>query len=459
MLSNTFRLLVGFALSCFGHSLHADERPNILIILADDLGYHDVGFHGLQEFRTPHLDALARQGIVCYNGYASHPFCAPSRAGLLTGRYQHRFGFEGNPTKADPQQGLPASEQTLARCLRGADYNTVCLGKWHLGEMPYHHPLRHGFERFFGLLEGSRSYFKTRDLSWERLESEVVQSFSAPSPKSRQGYLTDLLTDEAVRYIHQDHPKPFFMYLSYTAPHAPLQAPKYWLDRTPQIQDKNRRTYAAMVTAMDDGIGKVRAALKESGNDNTLIFFFSDNGGIGPVNFARNDPFSGLKGTLLEGGVRVPYVVHWENRLKPGRFGHSVITFDAFATSLAAAGVEPESDTTDAVNLLPFLEGSTEGPVHDVLYWRCGNGFQLAARKGNLKYLHVDGMQDRYFDLSQDPTESNSLSPKNILKQLTQEWSDDLPVAEFTALGTKHEEQWRALGLSSAPKRGTQNRK
>ncbi len=445
------------ALASFPIDTVANERPNVLVIVADDLGYHDVGFNGLDDFSTPNIDRLAGDGVICRNGYASHPYCAPTRAGLMTGRYQHRFGFEGNPAKGDVVNGLPASETTLADRLATAGYETVGIGKWHLGEGKHHHPVRRGFDSYFGFLEGSRSYFKT-DCQWLSLgDNDTIES-RAPLPTSRNDYLTDLLTDEAVAFIQRPRDKPYFMYLAYNAPHTPMQATQSWLDRVPDISDKKRRTYAAMVTALDDGIGRVRAAIAEQGEtDQTLVFFFSDNGGITPVNAASNEPFSGMKGTLLEGGIHVPYVVSWPGKVPAGtEYKPGVMTFDVFATACGAAGVSDIDDSLDSVDLVPFLAGESSGHPHDVLYWRTGQGFQLSARKGPHKFLHVHGTDDRVFDLSRDVTESRpgvAVKPADAdaLGQSAREWSGGLPESTFTGHGLKHEAQWRALGLTSPP--------
>ena len=451
-------LFVLWGLHCNGALAEPIAKPNIIFIVADDLGYGDLGFNGVKDFKTPYIDALARSGVICRNGYATHPFCSPSRAGLLTGRYQHRFGFEGNPTSKTPDAGLPRSETTIANVLASAGYDTAAIGKWHLGEQDHHHPCAKGFDRFFGLLGGARSYFKTNDLRW----SFANRKGKRPrTPSSRKGYLTDLITDEAVSYIENGprnfqskEDKPFFLYLAYTAPHGPLEASEYWLEKVGKdFPNSRRRTYAAMVAALDDGIGKVVKALKDSGNaDNTLIFFFSDNGGIAPVNAADNRPFRGIKGTLLEGGIHVPYVVAWPGHIKPNcEFNSPVMTFDAFSTAVAAAGAI-DARQRDAVNLLPYLLESKQGPVHPALYWRCGNGFQLAMRQGANKFLHVDGMPDRMFDLEADQSESSAKPVDFAMKTQAARWSKGMPWADFTALGTKHEEAWRALGLRQPPK-------
>ncbi|QGJ69939.1 N-acetylgalactosamine 6-sulfate sulfatase [Planctomycetales bacterium 10988] len=457
-----FGLLVN---SAFGiRALFAETilpaKPNILVIVADDLGYNDVGFNGLTQYKTPHLDKLASDGTICRSGYASHAFCGPTRAGLMTGRYQGRFGFEGNPKRGSTTEGLPPEEETIADILSTAGYHTTALGKWHLGEGKMHHPLERGFQSFFGFLEGSRSYYKTNDLKWLEQNAEGERTERKASPKSRSDYITDYLTDEAIEFIEANHEEPFFMYLAYNAPHGPLQATGKWMAKVSKIENKRRQTYAAMVVAMDDGIGKVRQALKDQGIEReTLIFFFSDNGGIPPANEADNTPLSGMKGTLMEGGIRVPYVVTWPGVIPAGQeYPHPVMSFDAFATSVAVADAKPtrKDIQLDSVDLIPYLTGKIDQPPHEMLYWRTGLGFQLAIRQGKFKYFHVHGVSDRLFNLNRDVSESKSLSTRqedrfNQLKQKAETWSKELPPQHFTGHGLKLEEQWRSVGLEEAP--------
>lgn len=436
------------------------EPPNILWIVADDLGHADVGFNGLEDFTTPHIDALAAAGTICREGYASHPFCAPTRAGLMAGRYQQRFGFYNNPKPPrhrdhDPDFGLPPEESTIAETLSEQGYRTAAIGKWHLGEAAKFHPLEHGFGDFFGFLAGWSDYYDT-DLVWQRHRRDG-RAEDPPAESSRQDYLTDLFTDEAVRFIREaDGDRPWFLYLAYNAPHTPLQAPQRWLDRIEGIDDPRRHIYAAMVTAMDDGIGRVRAALEEAGSaKDTLVFFLSDNGGVGPVNGARNDPFRGLKGSLFEGGIRVPFVAAWPGVITAGaEYPRPVISLDLHATSLAAAGA-PVPEEGDAVDLVPFLKGEEAGrPPHRALFWRTGRSFQAAARMGDTKRLHVDGTDDRFFDLGKDPEEGEgaardpALAEHRALDEAYEAWEAELrPDRPSDASGFKIPQQYREVGL------------
>lgn len=278
------------------------RRPNIVVILADDMGYADVGFHGCRDIPTPNLDKLARQGVRCSDGYVAHPFCSPTRAALVTGRYQQRFGHENNPKfdPADEQTGLPLSETTIAQVLKTAGYATGAVGKWHLGAAPHFHPMQRGFDEYFGLRGGGHDYFKT-DMTTETKEYLIPLDRNG-EPVELTEYLTDVLAREAAAFVRRHHDHPFFLYLAYNAPHTPLQVSQKYLDRVAAIEDPQRRSYAAMVSAMDDGVGLVLAALEELKLDEqTLVFFLSDNGGPVGINGSSNEPFRGAKGQVFEG--------------------------------------------------------------------------------------------------------------------------------------------------------------
>ena len=384
------------------------RKPNILIIITDDQGYHDVGFHGLKDFSTPHLDSLARNGVVCTQAYVTGSVCAPSRAGLMTGRYQNRFGFESLPPPGNPNAGLPEEEITLASLLRKAGYKTGAVGKWHLGRNAARfHPNLRGFRQFFGFLDAQHDYF----------------NYGGPDPIQHNGepvtgteYLTHAFTRQAVSFIDRHADDPFFLYLAYNAPHTPSQAPQEYLDRFQHIEDPRRRSYAAMMTALDDGVGEVLRALHRQHVDrDTLIFYLSDHGGpltrLGP-NGADNTPLFGEKTQLYEGGVRVPFVVQWRRRL-PRRetFDSPVIALDIFATAAAAAGVELPGDRVyDGVNLLPHLSGDNRDPPHDLLFWRQGGGRDFAARGSRYKIVRHNNGPVQLFDLRNDPGETTDLA-------------------------------------------------
>lgn len=377
------RILVAAVIALAGGIAAAADRPNILFIVSDDQGYADVGFHGCKDIPTPGLDSLAASGVRFSNGYVSGPYCSPTRAGLMTGRYQQRFGHEFNP---GGKQGLPLAETTVADRLRAAGYATGLVGKWHLGSEPAMHPLKRGFDEFFGFLGGAHSYVNSQGI------------LRGTQPVKDVGYTTDAFGREAVSFIERHKEKPWFLYLSFNAVHTPMDATEDRLAKFSGIADPQRRTYAAMLLAMDEAVGEVRKALVETGQDSrTLVFFFSDNGGPAmpgvTVNGSNNSPLRGSKRTTLEGGVRVPFVISWPGRVKPGVYELPVIQLDATATALAAAGVEVKPEwKLDGVDLLPFLSGTRSGAPHEALYWRFGQ--QMAIRMGDYKLVRYDGNAD-----------------------------------------------------------------
>jgi arylsulfatase A-like enzyme len=394
------------------------RKPNIVVLLADDLGYADVGFHGCKDIPTPHLDALARSGVRCTSGYVSGPYCSPTRAGLLTGRYQTRFGHEFNPG-AGVKGGMPTDQVTLADRLRGLGYATALIGKWHLGATAAMQPPARGFGDFFGFLGGAHSYFPGKGTEIMRGSARVDE----------QAYLTDALAREAVAFIDKNAQKPFFLYLAFNAVHTPMHATDKGLERFAGIKDQQRRTYAAMLSAMDDAIGQVLAKLRAAGlEEDTLIFFFSDNGGptmVGTtINGSRNHPLRGSKRQLLEGGVRVPFLVVWKGRLGAGKtYDAPIISLDIHPTALAAAGTDTQPAwKLDGVNLLPHLEGKAAQPPHDMLFWRFGE--QRAARKGDWKLVRYDNSGTHLYNLADDIGESNDLAATRpeVLRELQAAW-------------------------------------
>lgn len=417
-------------------SAGAPNKPNILILLADDLGYADVGFQGCKDIPTPHVDSLARAGIRFSNGYVNHPFCSPTRAALMTGRYPQRFGHENNPAYLpdDEKVGLPTSEVTLPQLLRGAGYVTGGVGKWHLGAAAPFIPNRRGFDEWFGFIGGGHVY-----LPGVRGSAEyTVPLMRNDEPNELREYLTPVLGREASAFIKRHRGKPWFLYLAFNAPHTPLQAPPELLDKFAHIADKNRRTYAAMVHAMDAAIGDVLTTLRETGQEeNTLVFFLSDNGGplvqnIGP--FTDNTPLRGHKGQVYEGGIRVPFVVRYPARLKGGRtYDEPVAAFDIFSTALAVAGAPPPTDRKiDGVNLMPYLTGERRDAPHDFLFWRQGgpNGVR-AARAGNYKLVRLANGREELYNLKDDVAESKDIAaaqPDVVgkLRQALEAWDKEL---------------------------------
>lgn len=404
-------------------------RPNLVIVLGDDLGYADVGFHGCQDIPTPHLDALAREGVRCTQGYVSHPFCSPTRAGLMTARYQQRFGHENNP-KYDPNDlvaGLPVSEVTVADVLGQLGYVTGAVGKWHLGAAPQFHPLRRGFREYFGLIGGGHDYFAVGPEGETREYYIPLQRNT--TPERFDGYLTDVLTTEAVAFIRRHHQSPFFLYLAYNAPHTPLQAPESWLQRFSQIEDPKRRAYAAMVAALDEGVGKVCAALKELElDDKTLVFFLSDNGGPVDVTHCSNAPLRGAKGSVFEGGIRVPFVARWKGVLPGGTtYDEPVISLDIPVTMVAAAGgTFPAKCEVDGVNILPYLRGEQQGSPHTSLFWRTGGGTSWAVRSGKWKLVKAGQQEEQLFDLASDISETRDVKSEHreVCEELHRQYED-----------------------------------
>ena len=356
-------------------------RPNILLIVGDDMGYADVGFHGCKDIPTPNLDAIAASGVRFTNGYVSGPYCSPTRAGLLTGRYQQRFGHEFNG--GGEGGGLPLTETTLANRLKSSGYATALVGKWHLGANDAMHPQKRGFDEFFGFLGGAHSFFDKTGFLRGTKQIDAMD------------YATDAFGREAVSFIERHKTgAPWFLYLAFNAVHTPMHATDDRLKKFAHIADEQRRIYAAMMVAMDEAIGRVRKAVAASGQEqNTIVYFISDNGGPNipstTINGSINDPLRGSKRTTLEGGIRVPFLVSWPGKIKPGVFEQPAIQLDLNVTALAAAGVDVKPEwKLDGVNLLPYLTGTKSGAPHDVLYWRFGD--QMAIRIGDYKLVRYD---------------------------------------------------------------------
>jgi arylsulfatase A-like enzyme len=372
----------------------AEALPNILVIVVDDAGYSDFGFMGSKDLPTPRIDQLASLGTVLTDGHVTATVCSPSRAGLMTGRYQQRFGHECNVPPDD--QGMDPREMTMADLLKARGYRTICIGKWHLGNRTMYHPNNRGFDQFWGFLEGARSYFP--DARVDRPEN-----FRAILDNREQvdfdGYLTDVFTDKAIEQIRESRDKPWFLYLSYNAVHTPMEAKAEDLER---FAGHARPHLAAMTWSLDENIGRLVDALEVDGEmDNTLVFFLSDNGGAGAHNNqSSNAPLKGWKGNKFEGGHRVPFFVVWEGKVPAGvRFDGLCSSLDILATALAAAGAEaPGSRPLDGIDLVPILASGV--PVRRQLYWRKDR--MAAMRDGPYKLIRLEGMGYRLYDLSAD---------------------------------------------------------
>jgi len=445
----------------------APAKPNVLLMVSDDQGYADVGFNGCKDVPTPHLDGLARSGLQCTNGYVSHPFCAPSRAGLMTGRSQGRFGFYTNPyfDYNDHQEGLPTSERLLPEFMLSAGYATGWIGKWHLGAAPEFSPLKRGFAETFGFIGGGHRF-----LDWK---VNPAKEFEVPIERNGQPvdvteHLTGAFGHEASAFIRRHDSQPWFLYLAFNAPHVPLEPTPERLARFASITDPKRRAYAAQISLLDDAIGETLQTLRQTGQERrTLIFFFSDNGGPPWANAASNLPLRGTKGQVYDGGVHVPFLVAWPGTLPANRrYEPAVSSLDVFATALACAGVPMPTDRVhDSVDLLPYLTGQTPGEPHDWLFWKTTmtGQYSSAARQsdGNWKLVRKPGKPDELYQLSADIGEKNNLAESeseraaSIGSRLT-EWSKALMPPAFDREDRWVEEMRRKLKLK-APEASIQN--
>ena len=405
--------------------------PNVVVILADDLGYGDVCAYGCRTGRTPHLDALAAGGVRFTDGYVSAPLCSPTRAGLLTGRYQQRFGHEygaGSMQRSDEQGlGTPTSEIMLPELLRRAGYATGMVGKWHLGSQPRFQPQERGFDEFFGFLHGGNLYM-------DPAHQPAVVTVAAPTlaggrppheynhrppinPIQRgtdaveePDYLTDAFTREAVDFIERHAKDPFFLYVAYNAPHTPLQVTRKYYDRFADVESEPHRVFAAMVSAIDDGVGAISTKLRETGlQDRTLVVFLSDNGCATYVGACHNDPLTGGKLTHFEGGVRVPFLASWPGRVAAGRVeSMPVSSLDILPTAIGLAGVEkPPGLALDGIDLGPLLT-DRQTLRERSLFWRNADNF--AIRNGPWKLVSVNDERLYLFDLSRSAAEGEDLA-------------------------------------------------
>jgi arylsulfatase B len=426
-----------------GLAADADRPPNIVLIVADDLGYAELGCQGGTDIRTPHIDSIARRGVRCTSGYVTAPVCCPSRAGLLSGRYQQRFGHELNAIglqNRQPGVGLPLSEVTIASRLKVAGYATGIVGKWHLGGTERYHPQRRGFDAFFGFLHEGHFYADDRSgkiVSHLRPKEppydEENPILRGTQPVDNPGYLTETLTREALAFIDRNRDRPFFLYLPYNAVHSPMQATEADLARFPEIEDPKRRIFAAMLASLDDGVGAVLGKLREAGLEgDTLIVFLSDNGGPTAELTSSNAPLRGGKGQLYEGGIRVPFLFQWKGHLPAGQvYDPPVIALDILPTALAAAGAGPPAEARlDGVDLLPYLRGQEDPPPHERLFWRYGG--KAAVREGRWKLVR-EGSRSPWelHDLRADLGESNDLAAQEpgVVERLVAAWERwDLPM-------------------------------
>jgi arylsulfatase A-like enzyme len=420
-----------------------DRKPNVIVILADDLGFADLGVQGGKDIPTPNIDSLAKNGTRFTQAYVSCPYCSPTRAGLNTGRYQTRFGHEYNEPGPMGRLtfGLPLDQKTIGDHMKALGYKTGAIGKWHLGYSEDRRPTARGYDEFYGTLANTPFILAANFV--DSRNSAPPQTLTDPS-----FYTTDAYAQRAVEFVTAYKAEPFLLYLPFNACHVPSQAPQKYLDRFPNIADQPRQLYAGMLSAMDDAVGRVLATLREAKLEkNTLIFFTADNGG--PMtkmgqNGSNNSPLRGQKGDVWDGGIHVPLFVQWKGRLPAGKVDdRPVISLDILPTAVAAAGGTVSTDwQLDGVNLLPYLEGKNTAAPHDHLCWRFGP--QWAIRQGNWKLAQgfdeaanpMPGQPDKYkvvaqpqlFNLASDPGESKDVAaaqPEKVaeLKALYDKWN------------------------------------
>jgi arylsulfatase A-like enzyme len=427
----------------------ASRRPNLVIILADDMGYGDIACYGSPDVPTPHIDSLAKGGTRFTDGYVSCAVCSPSRAALLTGRYQQRFGHEFNSGPAEREAqvnfGLPADARILPQYLKPHGYRSAAIGKWHLGIRPGYHPLDRGFDEFYGFLTGGNAFITKRTPGARAAGSDgagpsIPEQRRDPILRNRQTvnedrYLTEAFGAEAVRFIDRNHTNPFFLYLAFNAIHTPLHATERYLDRFAGIKNEKHRMLAAMTAALDDAVGAVMAKLRERGTEkDTLVFFLSDNGCPVMTGAGTNRPLNGEKVTYYEGGIRVPFIAYWPGRVPAGKvYGQPAVSRDIVPTFLSAAGAQPRDTNFDGVDLLPWLNGRN-GTPHDALFWRGGRG--RAARMGNWKLVEFGDRYSRLYDLSKDIGEKEDLSaqhPDQVrgLREAWKAWSAQMKPAAW----------------------------
>jgi arylsulfatase A-like enzyme len=434
-LASAARLLLSILFGTAAVAAAADRKPNILIIVADDLGYGELTCQGNPQIPTPRIDSIARNGVRFTSGYVSGPYCSPTRAALMTGRYQQRYGHEFNPgpmQAASTTFGLSLKEKTIGDRFKELGYATGWFGKSHLGYLPQYHPLKRGFDEYFGFLGGAHDYLDAAGDS----HNPILRGIT---PVSEIGYTTEAFGQEAVSFIEKHRAQPWLCYLAFNAVHAPLESTEKYLSRFPNIAERKRHTFAGMLSAMDDAVGSVLDKLRHLGlEEDTLIFFISDNGGPTRQTTSGNGPLRGFKAQTWEGGIRVPWMVQWKGHIAGGRVDdRPVIQLDILPTALAAAGVAAKPEwKLDGVNLLPCLGGEKSGMPHEALYWRFGQ--QIALRMGDWKLVkapgggvgpgeragHATTAGAELFNLKQDIGEQNNLAGKEPekVKELAAVW-------------------------------------
>ena len=416
------------ALGCFSLlvscSTETDSKPNIIIILADDAGYSDFGFMGSDEIKTPNLDQLAFDGVTFNNAYVSASVCSPSRAGLLTGMYQQRFGHECN-LDSDVNNSFDPNQITIAEALKTEGYNTGLIGKWHLGDKTQNHPLKNGFDYFWGFISGARNYFYDPNEEFRNSIRNVVENYT----QTRfDGYLTDVLGDKAIGFINKNHQSnnPFFLFLSFNAPHTPMHAKDDVLEK---FKDNPRQVYASMMWSMDEAIGSVIEALKENDQyDNTIIYFLSDNGAA-MSNDASPFPFKGWKGNQYEGGIKTPMIMTWKNKIKSNtQFDGFISALDIFKTSLEVSNVNKEyMINADGKNIMNFLNDNNI--KNENLFWRKDK--MATVRSGDYKLIRLNDTSTVLYNIKKNYFEDfdlkiNESQVHDSLLKLLSSWENTL---------------------------------
>ena len=416
------------ALGCFlllvSCSTETDSKPNIIIILADDAGYSDFGFMGSDEIKTPNLDQLAFDGVTFNNAYVSASVCSPSRAGLLTGMYQQRFGHECN-LDSDVNNSFDPNQITIAEALKTEGYNTGLIGKWHLGDKTQNHPLKNGFDYFWGFISGARNYFYDPNEEFRNSIRNVVENYTQTK---FDGYLTDVLGDRAIGFINKNHESnnPFFLFLSFNAPHTPMHAKDDVLEK---FKDNPRQVYASMMWSMDEAIGNVVEALKENNQyDNTIIYFLSDNGAA-MSNDASPFPFKGWKGNQYEGGIKTPMIMTWKNKIKSNtQFDGFISALDIFKTSLEASSVNKEyMIKADGKNIMNFLNDNNI--KNENLFWRKDK--MATVRSGDYKLIRLNDTSTVLYNIKKNYFEDfdlkiNKPQVHDSLLKLLSSWENTL---------------------------------
>jgi len=453
------------------------KRPNVVVILADDMGYGDLSSYGCQLIETKHIDSIARDGVRFTDGYSTAPLCSPSRAGLVTGRYQQRFGFEHQvssgayperrevreedgslaPLQGEPEflrRGIPTTEKNFGELFKAAGYKTGVVGKWHLGHGPEFLPHNRGFDHSC-VFYGNTSLQSTNPDDPEMFNLWVdFHDEAADTAWTREGlnnirkngelvdvdqYLLHYFRDECVDFIEANKDEPFFLYFAMNAPVPPMQVPRHYFEQLrPTIPNIAQRGYNALVLAQDDVVGAVLDKLKSAGlDDNTIVIFVSDNG-TALSRPGSNAPFSGGKYSTMEGGIRMPYMMKWTGHIQPGQvFSKAISTLDILPTVAAACGVSTDaSQPLDGVNLLPYLNNEKEGDLHEALYWKLAAYSAIRVGKWKL-YLEPKNGVARLYDLEQDPKETNDLASSEPqifadLKARYAAWEDSLPPRAWT---------------------------